>query len=25
LLDVPELFATTRGFIDAAARARGIS
>jgi len=25
LLNVPELFATTRGFIDAAARARGIS
>ncbi|MGD0763135.1 MAG: homoserine O-acetyltransferase [Roseiarcus sp.] len=25
LLDVPELFATTRGFIDAAARARGIA
>ncbi len=25
LLDVPELFATTRGFIDAAARARGLS
>ena len=24
LLDVPELIATTRGFIDAAARARGI-
>jgi homoserine O-acetyltransferase len=24
LLDVPELFATTRGFIDAAARTRGI-
>ena len=24
LLDVPELFATTRGFIDAAAKARGI-
>jgi homoserine O-acetyltransferase len=24
LLDVPELFATTRGFIDAAARARGL-
>ena len=24
LLDVPELFATTRGFIDAAARSRGI-
>ncbi len=25
LLDVPELFATTRGFIDAAARARGLA
>lgn len=25
LLDVPELFATTRGFLDAAARARGIA
>jgi homoserine O-acetyltransferase len=25
LLDIPELFATTRGFIDAAARARGVA
>src|ERR1700678_2269622 len=25
LLDIPELFATTRGFIDAAARARGLT